>query len=158
MIILGIDPGTARMGWGIVHKEGSDMIHIAHGCIVTSAKSNMADRLLKIHNELDIIINDYKPEVAAVEKLFFGRNVDTAIPVAQARGVILLTLRLHNLPICSYNPSKIKESVTGSGRASKHQVQTMVKLLLNLNELPKPDDAADGLAIAMTYNQLDLLQ
>jgi len=150
MIILGIDPGFAITGYGIVEKIGNKYKHIANGVITTDSKLDFNERLKINHTELDKIIKQYKPDLFSIEELFFAKNTKTAINVAQARGVILLTAIQNNLKICEYTPLQIKQALTGYGRADKNQMQQMVKILLNLKEIPKPDDAADALAIAIT--------
>jgi len=151
MLSLGIDPGTAIVGYGLVreHNDGS-LEAITYGAIRTPAKTPMPERLQTIHNSLNDLIEKYEPDRAAVEELFFSRNVTTAITVAQARGVILLTLQNAELPIAEYKPNMIKQSISGYGGADKPQVQEMVRLLLGLEKIPRPDDAADGLAVAIT--------
>ncbi|GAB1421804.1 crossover junction endodeoxyribonuclease RuvC [Anaerolineales bacterium] len=151
MISLGIDPGTAIVGYGIVKEyEDGSMQAIHYGVIRTPAKTPMSKRLLQIHEALDTLIQKYQPDRAGVEELFFARNVTTALTVAQGRGVILLSLEKLGIPIYEYKPNTIKQSVAGYGGAAKPQIQEMVRILLGLEEIPKPDDAADGLAIAIT--------
>lgn len=151
MLSLGIDPGTAIVGYGLVreHEDGT-LEAIAYGVIRTESTLKMPRRLRTIHDELFQLITRYKPQRAAVEELFFAKNVTTALTVAQGRGVILLTLEQANLPIYEYKPNYIKQSISGYGGADKTQVQEMVRVLLNLESIPRPDDAADGLAIAIT--------
>jgi len=153
MRVIGIDPGTASVGYGIVDDGGNDPLAVAHGVIVTTPQQSPAERLQVIYAEICKLLAEYRPDEAAVEKLFFGRNTTTAFSVGQARGVILLALANSGLPIAEYTPAKIKESVSGYGSASKQQVQFMVQNLLHLSELPRPDDAADGLAVALTHCQ-----
>lgn len=148
-IILGIDPGIADTGYGIVKNEGGRLSCLAYGSIKTSAGCNLTERLVFLHQELDKIIKKHKPEAAAIEQLFFNKNVRTALIVGQARGVALLTLSQNRLPVSDYTPSQVKQAVSAYGQASKLQVQKMVKLILGLKELPRPDDAADALAIAI---------
>ncbi|MFZ4814556.1 MAG: crossover junction endodeoxyribonuclease RuvC [Phototrophicaceae bacterium] len=151
MLSLGIDPGTARVGYGLVLEQGDGSLKaVAYGVITTPAGVPMAERLKMIHEQLAVLIQTYKPDRAGIEELFFGKNVTTAITVAQGRGAILLTLAQAGLPITEYKPNMIKQSITGFGGAHKGQIQEMVRLLLNLDEIPHPDDAADGLAIAIT--------
>jgi len=138
MIILGIDPGTAIIGYGII-KKNENLSLIDYGCITTSAKLTTAERLSYLYKELKKIINKYKPDIASVEKLFFCKNIKTAMQVSQARGVILLTI----------NNSKVPQAITSYGKAEKNQVQKMVKILLKLEKIPKSDDAADALATAI---------
>ncbi|MDX2162568.1 MAG: crossover junction endodeoxyribonuclease RuvC [bacterium] len=151
MISLGIDPGTATVGYGIVreHADGS-LEAVAYGAILTAPGVPMHDRLNTIYTELGALIALHKPERAAVEAMFFGKNVTTAITVAQGRGVILLALAHAGLPISEYKPAEIKQSISGFGGAKKDQMQEMVRMLLALDSIPRPDDAADGLAIAIT--------
>ena len=148
-IILGIDPGIADTGYGVIKSEGSCLTCLAYGSIKTSAKLDLISRLEILHKELDKIIKKYRPDFATIEQLFFNKNVRTALIVGQARGVILLTLKQNKLAIVDYTPSQVKSAVSAYGQASKLQVQKMVKLILNLKELPQPDDAADALAIAI---------
>ncbi len=151
MLALGVDPGTATVGYGFVreHPDGT-LEAVAYGAIITPPTLPMHDRLKMIYGQLSDLITQYKPERAAVEAMFFGKNVTTAITVAQGRGVILLALAHAGLPIHEYKPATIKESVSGFGAAKKEQMQEMVRLVLNLDSIPRPDDAADGLAIAIT--------
>lgn len=149
MLALGIDPGTAICGYGLVEMQGSHLKAIAYGAVLTSPKSKPEDRLLKIHNELDALIKEYKPDVMGVEQLFFNRNVTTAIPVGQARGVILLTAAQNNLELVERTPLQVKQSVVGYGKATKEQVIYMVQKILHLPKAPHPDDVADALAVAI---------
>lgn len=148
-IILGIDPGIADTGYGVIKSEGSHLTCLAYGSIKTSAKLDLVSRLEILHQELDKIVKKYQPDLATIEQLFFNKNVRTALIVGQARGVALLTLKQNKLKIFDYTPSQVKSAVSAYGQASKLQVQKMVKLILNLKELPQPDDAADALAIAI---------
>ncbi len=148
-IILGIDPGIADTGYGVIKEDGGRLSCLAYGSIKTSAKADLITRLEILHQELDKIIKKYQPQLAAIEQLFFNKNVRTALIVGQARGVILLTLKQNKLPIIDFTPSQVKQGVSAYGQASKMQVQKMVKLTLSLKELPKPDDAADALAVAL---------
>ncbi len=151
MLALGIDPGTATVGYGLVSElDDGSLQAVAYGVITTPPTLAMPDRLEIIFNDLTALINQYKPDRAAVEELFFGKNITTAITVAQGRGVILLTLMQAGLPIQEYKPNFIKQSISGYGNAKKPQVQEMVRMLLGLETIPRPDDAADGLAIAIT--------
>lgn len=161
MISLGIDPGTATVGYGLVEENNDGSLQaIAYGVITTSPSMLMWERLKIIYDSITTLIEKYQPDRAAVEELFFAKNVTTAITVAQGRGVILLALTAAGLPIAEYKPNNVKQSLVGYGGAQKPQMQEMVRILLNLNEIPRPDDAADGLAIAITdlhstrYNQL----
>lgn len=153
MRILGLDPGTATTGYGIVDVEEGEFTAVAYGVISTPAKTPMPQRLQQIQQELQQLIDEFQPDSVGIEEVFFGRNVTTAITVGQARGVLLLTVANAGLPIGEYSPPKIKDAVTGYGKADKAQVQLMVRNLLDLEETPRPDDAADGLAIAITHYQ-----
>ena len=149
MLSLGIDPGTAICGYGFVEKVQGKLTAKNYGAITTSPKARMQDRLLKIHTELTALIKNFQPEVIGVEKLFFGRNSTTAIPVGQARGIVLLCAAQNNLDLVEITPNEVKMSITGYGGATKEQVIYMVTKILNLPEPPKPDDTADALAIAI---------
>jgi crossover junction endodeoxyribonuclease RuvC len=151
MRVLGLDPGTATTGYGIIDGDGDALTLVTYGVIATPARTAMAVRLQQIYEELSALIEAYQPDAAGIEKLFFGRNVTTAITVGQARGVLLLALAHAGLPIGEYEPARIKESITGYGNADKAQMQLMVRHLLDLDETPRPDDAADGLAVAITH-------
>ncbi len=154
MRILGLDPGTATTGYGIVDvAEDGRFTAVTYGVITTTPKDNAPTRLQIIYQELNKLISEFQPDTAGVEEVFFGRNVTTAISVGQARGVLLLALVNAGLPIGEYSPPKIKDAVTGYGKADKAQVQLMVRNLLDLEETPRPDDAADGLAVAITHYQ-----
>ena len=147
--ILGIDPGLADTGFGIITNQSGKLTCLDYGSIKTDSKTDLIDRLDIIHKKLTGLIKKYRPELIAVEQIFFCKNVKTALLVGQARGVILLTSKQTDLIIKEFTPLQIKQAVSGYGRASKEQVQKMVKLILNLKEIPKPDDAADALAIAI---------
>lgn len=151
MRVLGIDPGTATTGYGFVdeHPDGT-LEAVAYGVIKTSPKLTMPKRLKKLHDELAALIATHQPDAAAVEQLFFGKNITTAITVAQGRGVVLLALVNADLPIREYKPNAIKQAIVGYGGAPKTQMQEMVRALLNLEDIPRPDDAADALAVAIT--------
>jgi len=149
MVILGIDPGTATIGYGVIEKSKGDISCIEYGCIETSPKESSSKRLLYLEKELEKIIRKHNPAAAAIEDIFFFKNLKTVIKVSQAKGVILLSLEKAKIPIFEYTPLQVKMATTGFGKADKKQMQKMVQILLNLKELPKPDDAADGLAIAM---------
>ncbi len=152
MLVLGIDPGTAITGYGLVREEqDGSLVAVGHGVITTSSKLLMPDRLSIIYKELNEIIRLHRPDSSAVEKLFFAKNVKTGITVGQGRGVVLLSLAQAEIPIAEYAPVEIKQAVVGYGAADKRQIQEMVRMLLNLDEIPKPDDAADGLAIAICH-------
>ncbi len=150
-IILGVDPGIADTGYGLIEKgQGGKISCLAYGSIKTKAGLPIAERLETLNNELEKIIKKYQPALAAVEELFFYNNAKTAIAVGQARGVILLTCRKNKIPLTEMTPLQVKQTIAGYGQAGKAQVQKMVKLLLNLKEIPRPDDAADALAIAIS--------
>jgi crossover junction endodeoxyribonuclease RuvC len=148
--ILGIDPGYGRVGWGIIDGHGSDWTYVAHGCIDTNPNDSFVKRLLYIESELESLILLYQPNFSAVEQIFFSKNVSTGIDVSQARGVILLVLAHHTIPIAELTPTQIKQALTGYGNAEKKQVQAMVQRELRMTELPKQDDAADALAVAIS--------
>jgi crossover junction endodeoxyribonuclease RuvC len=150
MRILGIDPGTGILGFGVI-DTGRKPVLIDAGVIRTKVHQAESERLAIIYDGLVEIIKATQPHILSVEKLFFARNVTTAMSVAQARGVVLLVAQQHKLPIYEYTPMQIKLFVTGYGKADKKQMQEMVRMLLNLNEIPKPDDAADALAAALTH-------
>lgn len=148
-IILGIDPGIADTGYGVIKEDRGNLSCLAYGSIKTKAGEDLVTRLNILHLELDKVIKKYHPESAAVESLFFNKNVRTALIVGQARGVALLTLSQNKLAVTDFTPSQVKQAVASYGKASKQQVQKMVKLILRLKETPQPDDAADALAIAI---------
>ena len=151
MLSLGIDPGTATIGYGLVRELADGALQaVNYGVIKTPAGIPMHERLKQIYDELTDIIEIHQPDRAGVEELFFARNVTTAITVAQGRGVILLTLANAEVPINEYKPNVVKQSISGYGGADKSQVQEMVRMLLGLEDIPKPDDAADALAVAIT--------
>lgn len=151
MIILGIDPGIAIVGYSIVECNGNKFRAIDYGCIKTESNLLFPERIKIIYDRLIEIIEKYKPDDLAVEELFFNKNVKTAIKVGQARGVEILAAVNQGLEIYEYTPLQIKQAVVGYGRADKNQVQEMVKILLNLKEKPKPDDVADALAVAICH-------
>ncbi|MDO8565765.1 MAG: crossover junction endodeoxyribonuclease RuvC [Candidatus Moranbacteria bacterium] len=151
MRILGIDPGTATVGWGVIEVEGSKNAVMAFGHISTSKDLPLSERLLEISRDLSGIIKKYRPEEAAVEELFFFKNQKTVISVAQARGAILLTLENLCVKVSGYTPLEVKQALTNYGRADKSQVQLMVKALLKLSAIPRPDDVADALALALCH-------
>lgn len=152
-IILGIDPGLATTGFGVIECDHCQISLIDYGIISTPAKKPLLHRLQTIHEKLTKIIKKYKPATCACEELFFCKNVKTALLVGQARGVILLTVNECGVPFYEFTPLQIKQSVTGYGQADKKQIQQMVKILLHLKKEPQPDDAADALAIALTCHQ-----
>jgi crossover junction endodeoxyribonuclease RuvC len=149
MRVLGFDPGTATTGYGVVEGKGNRLTHIAHGVILTSKDDHFAVRLNQIYDEATDLIKIHAPEAIAIEELFFTKNVTTGIAVAQARGVIALAAAQSGLPIGEFSPREMKSAVAGYGKADKKQVQEMVKILLNLDAIPRPDDAADALGIAI---------
>lgn len=153
MIVLGIDPGTAIMGFGLIDYQNSKHKPLAYGVIRTSKDDKTEDRLKQLFHGVNRLLDEYKPDVMAVEELFFNRNTTTAITVGQARGVALLAAGLRDIPVGEYTPLQVKQAVVGYGRAEKHQVQYMLTKILGLQETPKPDDAADALAIAVCYCQ-----
>lgn len=149
MRILGIDPGYGIVGWAVVEK--SDQL-IDFGVITTESGLTIEDRLFEIHSRLTEIIALHKPEYAAIEKLFFVKNITTGIDVAKAIGALILTLKLNNIGYCEYTPSQIKQAITGYGKAGKEQMKFMIKSIFNLSEIPTPDDAADAVAIALCHS------
>lgn len=150
MIILGIDPGFADMGYGVIESIGNKDRCLAYGSVKTSPEQPMGERLLHIHAELSALLTRYRPEKVGFEKLFFSNNAKTAMQVAEARGVIRLCFEQHRVNVVEVSPAEVKIAVCGHGTAAKPEVQKMTKVLLGLNEIPKPDDAADALAIAIT--------
>ena len=151
MIILGIDPGLATIGYGVIQSEGDRRKMIDYGVVTTPAKMPVPLRLRSIVTDMNSLLDRYKPDDVALEELFFTKNITTGINVAQARGAILATIAIRTDNLYEYTPNQIKQAVTGYGGADKHQMQQMVKLLLNMPEIAKPDDAADALAIALTH-------
>ena len=154
MIILGIDPGLAKVGYGAVKKSKKRIKCLGYGCIKTSPDNALQYRLNQIFNELNGLIKKYNPDVLVVEKLFFFKNAKTLIPVSEARGVLLLAAAKKKIPIYEFTPLQVKAAITGYGRAEKKQVQKMVKMLLDLEKIPQPDDAADALGLAICYTYL----
>lgn len=153
MTVLGIDPGYAIIGYGVISAENCNCKPIAYGCITTDADTDFNIRLKLIFDGMNKVIEKAKPDCIAIEKLYFQNNQKTAIMVAEARGVILLAAQLHSIPIFEYTPLQVKTAVTGYGKAKKQQVMDMTKRLLKLRQMPKPDDAADALAIAVCHVQ-----
>lgn len=153
MRILGIDPGIAIVGFGILEKRGSQLQPIQYGSIQTEAGLPVPLRLKQVFEAMQSLLAKYQPQEMAVEKLFFNKNVTTAFTVGQARGVILLAAELAGIPVYEYTPLQVKQAVTGYGAAEKKQIQEMVRMLLGLKEVPKPDDVADALGIAITHAQ-----
>jgi len=146
---MGIDPGVAKLGIGVIEKKGADLLLIHYGVVLTNPKDQQAKRLQILYQETSRFIRKFKPELAIVEKLFFFKNLKTALPVSEARGVILLALTQNKIKIKEFTPLQIKMGVCGYGRANKQQVQKMIKEILNLDQIPKPDDAADAIAAAL---------
>lgn len=154
-VVIGIDPGTATTGYGVVARyDDGEMKLLACGVLRTAPTLPMHRRLREIFEDLQGLIAEFAPHALAVEKLFFGRNVTTAISVGQARGAVLLAAALADLAVAEYTPAEVKQAIAGYGNADKHQVQEMVKQLLHLDDIPRPDDAADGVAIAMCHLQV----
>lgn len=151
LIILGIDPGIAIVGYGVVKKENNQIKPVQYGSIITEANLRTETRIKQIYDAMTVIMERYKPDVMAIEKLFFNRNVTTAFTVGQARGVMLLAAEEASVDIVEYTPLQVKQAVVGYGQAEKNQVQEMVKMLLQLKEKPKPDDVADALAVAICH-------
>ena len=152
MIVLGIDPGIALTGFGLIRlNDLNEPELITHGVINSTAEGDTSSRLIFLYRELTELIEQYKPDQSAVEKLFFQKNQKTAMAVSEARGVITLCLAEHSLPMAEYSPNAVKQAVTSYGNAGKKQVQEMVKIALHLDDIPKPDDAADALAIALCH-------
>jgi crossover junction endodeoxyribonuclease RuvC len=151
MRIIGLDPGIGRTGWGIIEVQSSKFNVQSYGCIETPPNSQLENRLIELYEKLTVILKEEQLDAFAIEELFFNTNAKTAMIVGQARGVALLAAAQHNLPIAVYTPLQVKIAVTGYGRAEKKQVGQMVKTLLHLDLIPKPDDIADALAIALTH-------
>ncbi|RMF33429.1 MAG: crossover junction endodeoxyribonuclease RuvC [Chloroflexi bacterium] len=151
MLVLGIDPGLATTGYGLVREKEGELEAVAYGVITTPASLPLPRRLQRLYRELKALIETYRPRAGALESLFFGRNVRTAMTVGQARGVALLALAEAGLPVSEYTPLAVKQAVAGYGGADKRQVQEMVRVLLGLRERPRPDDAADALAVAICH-------
>lgn len=151
MRILGIDPGIAIVGFGVVDSERGKQDFVRCGVITTPADTSLSSRLDRIYSDMEEVISTFKPDVAAIEELFFNTNITTGISVAQGRGVILLACYRRGLPVYEYTPLQVKQAVVGYGRAEKRQVIDMVKRILNLSAAPKPDDAADAVAIALCH-------
>jgi crossover junction endodeoxyribonuclease RuvC len=149
--VIGIDPGLASTGWGVVSFDGSRFIHEGHGVVTTDPAAPLPHRLLKIHSEIRKVLAAHSPSEAGVEDLFFSKNVTSAIQVAQARGVVLLALAQSRIQVGTYSPQQVKQAVIGRGKAAKDQVQRMVGIVLGLEEIPGPDHAADALAVAICH-------
>lgn len=151
MIIIGIDPGIAIVGFGIIQQKGSRLHPVQYGSIQTKAGLETATRLRQVYEATQELLQTYCPDVMAIEKLYFNRNVTTAFTVGQARGVMMLAAEQAGIPIAEYTPLQVKQATVGYGKAEKKQVQEMVRMLLNLTEIPKPDDVADALGVAITH-------
>lgn len=149
-VVLGVDPGTALLGYGLVEGSASPKA-VDYGVLATRPDRTMAQRLLQLYEGLDAIVRRYRPDALAVEQLFFARNVTTALSVGQARGIVLLVSAQHDIPVVEYKPAEVKQAVAGYGGATKAQVQDMIRLLLDLPTVPQPDDAADALAVALCH-------
>lgn len=150
--MLGFDPGTANTGWGVVERRGNRLTALGYGCIVTSAKHETHVRLRQIHDEARLLIERFHPDVVVLEELFVNANVKTALAVGQAKGVLYLAASDLATPPCEYSPLQVKRAVTGYGRATKLQMQEMTKVILGLPAIPRPDHAADALAVAITHS------
>lgn len=151
MRVLGIDPGSETLGWGVVEGSGLKYVLVDYGTVKSSPKDAFSKRLLKIYDGVEAVINKFQPDVISVEEAFYATNVKVALKLGQVRGVVLLVGEKHNLEISEYSPRLIKQTVVGYGNAEKHQVQEMVRLLLKLKAVPQPHDAADALAIAICH-------
>ena len=151
MVVLGIDPGTAHTGYGVVARQGGRLVALDGGVIETAARAPMGTRLAVIHERVGALADEYEPAALAVEDVYFGVNARSAFAVGQARGVVMLAAGQRGLPCCAYTPQQVKGAVCGSGRADKGQVQRMVQALLGLDALPRPDHAADALAVAICH-------
>jgi len=151
MRVLGIDPGLATIGFGVVETGRREPVHIRHGVIRTPAGEPLARRLLTIYEDFSELLEAFQPDALAIEELFFNKNVNTGLPVAHSRGVMMMTAQRHGLPIAEYSPQRVKVAVTGYGNAEKKQMMEMVRVLLRLSHMPRPDDAADALAVAVCH-------
>ena len=152
MIVIGIDPGLARLGYGVIEVTKGEIRMLCYGCIETSGKDLRAsERLLKIFTAVEVLFEKYQPSQVSLEKLFFAKNISSAMGVSEVRGIILLAAEQRTIPIAEYTPNQVKQAITGSGRADKRQMQEMIKRLLRLDEIPTPDDAADALSIALCH-------
>lgn len=159
MLVLGIDPGLAILGYGLVEKSCNTLRPLDYGTITTPASMDMSQRLVRIYDGIHELVDMFSPDAIAIEELFFNKNVKTAIAVGQARGVAIVAGAKYNIPIYEYTPLQIKQAVVGYGRAEKEQVQYMTRLLLGLKEIPRPDDAADALAISICHlNHIDMFK
>ena len=157
MIILGIDPGYGTVGYGVIRKEGDKNTAVDYGVITTPKEENLARRLVRVGKGIEALMIQFHPDAVAVEELFFAKNVTTGIQVAHARGVILVEVQRHCPELFEYTPMQIKQALTGYGGADKRQIQQMVKTFLNLPAVPRPDDAADALAVALCHSQTNAL-
>ncbi len=152
VIVMGIDPGLARTGYGVIEQKNGIARHLGHGCIITSGTGKSpGERLLEVYAEVNRHLSIFMPDEIAIEQLFFSKNVTSAMHVSEVKGVILLAAEQHRIPVTEYTPNRVKQAVTGSGRADKRQMQEMIARLLGLDTVPKPDDAADGLCIALCH-------
>jgi crossover junction endodeoxyribonuclease RuvC len=152
MIVIGIDPGLARVGYGVIRTGKGVIDPVCYGCIRTGGEGKRtSERLLEIYTGIEALLEKYEPDCLVLEKLFFTRNISSAMSVSEVRGIILLAAEQRQIPITEYTPNQVKQAITGSGRADKRQMQEMIKRLLGLGELPRPDDAADGLSIALCH-------
>lgn len=151
MRVLGIDPGFARVGWGVLEVQNSEFKIQNCGCIETSKNNNLQDRLLSVYEQVLKIIKKYKPDILAIEELFFTNNAKTAFQVAESRGVIILAAAMQKISVASYTPLQVKVAVTGYGKADKKQVGRMIKAILKLKDMPKLDDTVDAIAVALTH-------
>jgi len=152
MIIIGIDPGLARVGYGVIAVNNRKPEPVCYGCIETSGKDQRtSERLVQIYSEVSTLFEKYAPDYVAVEKLFFSKNITSAMSVSEARGVIMLLAEQQKIPVTEYTPNQVKQAITGSGCADKRQMQEMIMRLLHLPEIPRPDDAADALSIALCH-------
>lgn len=158
MRIMGIDPGLAIVGFGILDQRGNNLEPVDFGCIKTESNLKLSTRLKQIYDACTFIIEEHQPDVVAIEKIFFNRNVTTAFSVGQARGVVMLAAEEAGLPIREYTPLQVKNAVVGYGQAEKKQIQEMVKMLLSLPRIPQPDDVADALAIAICEAHTDVYE
>ena len=156
MITLGVDPGTALLGFGLVQGDDDPEL-VTFGVVETTKAESMPERLKRLYDAVWELIREHEPDVLAIEQLFFSRNVTTALAVGQARGVVLLAAAQHGMEVFEYKPSEVKQTIAGYGNADKPQMQEMVRILLNLREIPRPDDAADALAVALCHVQMSRL-
>jgi crossover junction endodeoxyribonuclease RuvC len=151
MIVIGIDPGLARVGYGVIDVNNRETRPVCYGCIESGKDQRTPERLVHIYTELVALFEKYPPAHVAIEKLFFAKNITSAMGVSEARGVILLLAEQQQIPVAEYTPNQVKQAITGSGRADKRQMQEMIMRLLHLPEIPRPDDAADALSIALCH-------